>query len=234
MKGQIKMIYFDLDHTLWDFESNSQEALKMVYQKYNHIFREISLNRFVESYKKINKRLWEMYRKKEIGQVELKLLRFEITLNALKIKHREDLIEEMNNTYLEILSKQKLLVDGAMETLEYLKDKYELGILTNGFRKTQIVKMKSSGISDYFSILVSSEDVGFPKPDEKIFNYAILMSKKSKDEIVYIGDDFENDILPAIKCGIGAIWFKNHEGSLETQENDVLSISKLIELKNIF
>jgi putative hydrolase of the HAD superfamily len=228
------MIYFDLDHTLWDFESNSQEALKMVYQKYNHIFREISLNRFVESYKKINKRLWEMYRKKEIGQVELKLLRFEITLNALKIKHREDLIEEMNSTYLEILSKQKLLVDGAVETLEYLKDKYELGILTNGFRKTQIVKMKSSGIFDYFSILVSSEDVGFPKPDEKIFNYAILMSKKSKDEIVYIGDDFENDILPAIRCGIGAIWFKNHEDSLETQETDVLSISKLIELKNIF
>lgn len=234
MKGQVKMIYFDLDHTLWDFESNSQEALKSVYQKFNHIFRGISLNRFVESYKKINKQLWEMYRRKEIGQVELKLLRFEITLNALKIKHREDLIEEMNSTYLEILSKQKLLVDGAVETLEYLKDKYELGILTNGFRKTQIVKMKSSGIFDYFSILVSSEDVGFPKPDEKIFNYAILMSKKSKDEIVYIGDDFENDILPAIRCGIGAIWFKNHEDSLETQETDVLSISKLIELKNIF
>jgi len=233
LKDKVRMVYFDLDHTLWDFEKNSQEALKFVYKKYNNIFRDATFESFMESYEEINEQLWEMYRKRKIGQQELKILRFEITLNALKIKHREDLIKEMNNTYLNVLSKQKLLVDGAIETLEYLKDKYELGILTNGFRETQIVKMKSSGIFDYFSILVSSEDVGFPKPDEKIFNYATLVSKKVKDEIVYIGDDLENDILPAIKYGMGAIWFKNHNGSYEDPDMNVLSISKLIELKNM-
>ncbi|MGI6476503.1 MAG: HAD family hydrolase [Defluviitoga tunisiensis] len=103
-----------------------------------------------------------------------------------------------------------MLINGAKDVLEYLCGKYKLGILTNGFRKTQLAKLNSSGIDKYFKILVSSEDIGFPKPDEKIFSYAQKVSGYPKEKIAYIGDDLENDILPAIKFGMHAIWFKNN------------------------
>jgi putative hydrolase of the HAD superfamily len=228
------MIYFDLDHTLWDFEKNSKETLNRVFHNYHKIFMKTSLEDFIDSYLKINSKLWEMYRNKEISHDDLKLLRFEITLNALKIKHKESLVREMNDFYLKTLAQQKHLVEGAFEVLDYLKENYELGILTNGFKNTQITKMKSSQIIDYFNILVSSDDVGVPKPDEKIFEYAVIVAKKSKEEILYIGDDLENDILPALKYGMKAIWFKNHQNKTESTENGILSINKLVELKNIF
>lgn len=236
MKENITMIYFDLDHTLWDFESNSEEALKLVYEQYHDILKNVTLEDFINSYHKINKQLWDIYRKKMITQEELKVLRFEITLNSLNVKHRENLVEEMNDFYLNSLSNQSKLIDGAKDILDYLKSDYELGIITNGFKNTQIAKMKNSGIDCYFSILVTSDETGFPKPDEKIFSYAVYKAARPKEEIVYVGDDLENDILPALKFGINAIWFKNHDviNSNLIDEKDIVKINHLSELKEFF
>jgi len=235
-RDMIKMIYFDLDHTLWDFENNSKSALKLVYNKYQNILNSITTETFIATYQKINTQLWDSYRKKEISQEELKLLRFELTLKALGIECNEMLIKEINDFYLATLSKQEMLIEGAKDILDYLSGKYNLGILTNGFRKTQVAKLNSSGIDKYFQVLVSSEDIGFPKPDEKIFSYAQKISGYSKEKIAYIGDDLENDILPAIKFGMNAIWFKNNNqlNSYLPIKDDILIINNLLELKKIF
>jgi len=234
--SKIKMIYFDLDHTLWDFESNSKSALKLVYDNYKEIFNSVMQEDFIATYQKINVQLWDSYRKKEINQEELKILRFELTLKALNIKYDESLVKRINDFYLDVLSKQEKLIDGAKEVLDYLVGKYELGILTNGFRKTQLAKLKSSGIEKYFAILVSSEDTGSPKPDEKIFSFAQKVAGYLKEEIAYVGDDLENDILPAKKFGMQAIWFKNNSSFNDylSVEDDIIVINNLSELIEIF
>lgn len=235
-RDMIKMIYFDLDHTLWDFENNSKSALRLVYNNYRNLLNSINTEAFISTYQKINTQLWDSYRKKEISQEELKLLRFDLTLKTLGIEYNESLIQEINDVYLDTLSKQEMLINGAKDVLEYLCGKYKLGILTNGFRKTQLAKLNSSGIDKYFKILVSSEDIGFPKPDEKIFSYAQKVSGYPKEKIAYIGDDLENDILPAIKFGMQAIWFKNNNSFISNLpiKDNIVVIDHLSELKDIF
>ena len=110
-RDMIKMIYFDLDHTLWDFENNSKSALRLVYNNYRNLLNSINTEAFISTYQKINTQLWDLYRKKEISQEELKLLRFDLTLKALGIEYNESLIQEINDVYLDTLSKQEMLIN---------------------------------------------------------------------------------------------------------------------------
>ena len=227
-----KHIFFDLDRTLWDFETNSHETLFEIYNKYN--LRELGIESYIEfikEYKKINEKLWKMYRADKISQKNLRRERFQKTLELYNIRNI-DLSEKIGNDYIDICPRKTKLFPKTIEILNYLKSKYHLYIITNGFHKTQHIKLEFSNLKPYFHQVFTSEQVGVKKPNPKIFEYALSKANANSEESVYVGDDLEVDILGCQKCGIDGVYFNPKK--IEHQENPKYEISCLSELKKLF
>ena len=227
-----KHIFFDLDRTLWDFETNSHETLLEICNKYN--LRELGIESYIEfikKYKKINERLWEMYREDKISQKDLRRERFQKTLELYNIQNL-DLSEKIGKDYIEICPRKTKLFSETIEILNYLKSKYHLHIITNGFHKTQHIKLEFSNLTPYFHQVITSEQVGVKKPHHKIFEFALSKANANSKESIYIGDDLEVDILGCQNCGIDGVYFNPKK--IEHQENPKYEISCLSELKKLF
>jgi len=227
---QYKNIYFDLDRTLWDFESNSKETFKDIFDKYNliDIFGDFDI--FLESYKKHNDRLWKLYRVGQIKKSLLRYKRFSLTLEEFGIKN-DDLAQKIADDYITISPTKKQLFPGAHETLKYLNSKYNLYIITNGFNEVQFVKMENSNLDQYFDKVFTSENAGVQKPNKKIFEYALNSVNAKKCESIMIGDDLEVDIRGAKKYGLDQVFF-NVVGC-EHNEDITYEIDSLKKLQEI-
>ena len=225
----IKHIFFDLDHTLWDFEKNSEEALSEIIggcQK-NCGFT-FSLKEFLDTYKPINYLMWELYRKNEIKKEELRVRRFGDTLIKLGIDDIK-IAEFIADEYVKISPRKTNLFPHTIEALEYLSKKYKLHIITNGFEEIQYTKLKTSKIDIFFDKVITSEAIGVKKPHPKIFAHALEEARAKIDESIMVGDNYEADILGAVNFGIPAIFF-NPELKEEQPHKKVKQIADLKEL----
>ncbi len=229
MKG-IRHIFFDLDRTLWDFESNARSALTDIFHKYDlgKGFRDP--NEFFEIYNLHNERLWAGYRKGQLSKEILRSKRFELTLAEKKIRD-PDLAMKAGEDYLLICPQKNILFEGTKEVLEYLQPKYQLHILTNGFKITQESKLKNCGLESYFQQLFTSETIGYHKPSQEIFRYAVNSLNARKSECVMIGDDPEVDIAGAADYGLQTILFDPEEKYFESPAD--FRVKTLLELKAI-
>lgn len=209
-KRSYQHIFFDLDHTLWDFEKNSKLTLETIYVDFDLRLRiSATFEDFFEKYTFHNKTLWDRYQKGFITAEELKWRRMWRTLLDFKIGD-EDLSRKMSESFLEILPKQKGMFPYAQEILSYLKEKnYSIHLITNGFEKTQRSKIRNSGIDHYFTHVITSEASMSMKPEKAIFDYAINTAGATMDNAVMIGDNLEADISGALNAGMDAI-FVNH------------------------
>ena len=227
-----KHIFFDLDRTLWDFEENSNETLLELCNKYNIASRGISdHNEFITKYKLHNEHLWALYRENKISQKKLRSQRFYNTLLDYGIDDFK-LSEKIGLDYIEICPKKTKLFPYVLEVLNYLKNKYYLHIITNGFEKTQLIKLKCSALMPFFLNIVTSEKIGFKKPNPKIFEYALQKSQAIKSESIYVGDDLEVDILGCQNFGIDGIFFNPQK--TPHKEKVTYEISSLTQLLEIF
>ncbi len=222
---EIKHVFFDLDHTLWDFEKNAELCFQQIFAQ-NHIQVDISV--FLEVYRPINRSYWKLYREEKIAQADLRYRRFKDAFDALEYEISEEIIHTLSDAFIKNLSNNNFLLQGAIEVLEYLKKKYVLHIITNGFNEIQDSKLEKSKIKPYFKTITTSDAVGVKKPNPKIFDYAIKMANAKKEESVMIGDDFEADIEGAFKSGIKPIYLTSQKNKLQT---NFISISSLLELK---
>ncbi|MBS1948370.1 MAG: YjjG family noncanonical pyrimidine nucleotidase [Bacteroidetes bacterium] len=226
-------LFFDLDHTLWDFEANSRLTLQELY----HLFRleEKGVNNFDlfhKSYLGHNDRLWERYRNGFIKVDELRWKRMWLTLLDFKIGD-EHLSKDMGNKFLELLPTRKLLFPHTVEILDYLSaKKYKLHLITNGFEKTQHGKLKNSGIDKYFMEVVTSESSNSLKPHKEIFDFALARTGALKDESIMIGDSIDVDIIGALNAGIDQVYV-NHINDTPTIK-PTYTVHSLKELGNIF
>ena len=227
-KEDLTDIFFDLDHTLWDFEKNSM----LTFEK---IFREkalsIDLKQFISYYNPINHAFWKKYRENRISQEELRYKRLADTFNQIKFKttnNQINLISEAYNTYLSSFSH---LFDGTITLLEKLKSKYNLHIITNGFEQVQHFKIKNAGLESYFDFIFTAEQVGFKKPHPQIFIHALNQTKANPKKSLMIGDSLEADILGALAQGMHAIHFNSHG---EERHEKCLIINSLNELNTFF
>ena len=229
--SKYKHIFFDLDRTLWDFDNNSLETFKDLYNIYNV---EKNLNcdflSFHNSYKKHNSLLWEKYRKGEIKKEYLSLHRFIFTLNDFGYDDKI-LALKMAEDYLRLSPQKSLLFPHTHEVLDFLKNKYCLHIITNGFVEVQYTKIKNSGLDKYFSTTIISEEVGFQKPNKQIFEFSLQKVSAKAEESIMIGDDLNVDILGAKQSGIDQIFF-NYSGIIHNEEISY-EIKSLLELKEI-
>ncbi len=222
----IKHIFFDLDHTLWDFETNSNKTFEFIFQK-NKI--DIDINNFKEIYKPINAKYWKLFREDKVTKEDLRYGRLKEVFDKLEFKTSDNLIHILSEEYITYLADYNTLFEGALDVLSYLKDKYKMHIITNGFEEVQHRKLKNSNLLPFFDQIITSEKVGVKKPNPKIFQYALEASQAKSNESFMIGDNFEADILGAKNVGMHTI-FCEFNGEIATEK--VISISNLSQIKN--
>ena len=224
----IKHIFFDLDHTLWNFEKNSALTFKFLLDKYNIT---IDLQKFLKVYMPINFSLWNLYRDDKITKEYLRHNRLKSTFEKLNIKIDSGLIDKISNDYVKHLPDNNFLLPNAILVLDYLFQKYTLHIITNGFTEVQNTKISNSNLSKYFTCIIDSETVGVKKPHSKIFNYAYNISKAAyKNECLMIGDNYQADVMGGLNYGFKAIHLNSNNESYH--ENSII-ITDLISLKEI-
>lgn len=226
-----KVIFFDLDHTLWDYESNSCETLQELFDRYDlKTNGVIDCKTFQQQFKKVNTELWELYDRGLITNEVIRKERFKQILAHFNIQN-EELCEKLSMDYLYACPKKSALIPFAMETLTYLADHYPMTIVTNGFEEIQHLKLTAGNITRYFDHIITSQKAGAKKPSRQIFDYAMKVNNVKPHEVVMIGDNLITDIGGALNASIDTIYFNP-----EKIEHDVevkYEISCLSELQNI-
>ena len=205
-----KDLFFDLDHTLWDFELNSKETMQELYS--NHQIASLGItdfDAFFNIYTAHNHRLWDRYAKGFIKQEELRWKRIYLSLLDFKIAN-EQLSKEMSLEFLQILPTKKKLFPHTIEILNYLKGKdYKMHLITNGFESVQMQKIKNANIAHYFTEVVTSETSNSLKPNKEIFEFALKTTNATLSESIMIGDNETADIQGGINIGMDTV-FVNH------------------------
>ncbi|MDB5140674.1 MAG: Pyrimidine 5-nucleotidase YjjG [Mucilaginibacter sp.] len=202
-----KHIFFDLDHTIWDFDKNAEETLYELYDIYG--LGKIGLpsaGLFIETYTRNNHQLWAEYHTGKITKDELRKTRFKRTFLELGL-HPELIPLAFEDDYVKLCPTKTNLFPHAHETLQYLQNKYTLHLISNGFKESSELKIGNTNIGGYFKHIIISEIVGVNKPDKAIFEHALSLAGAKKDESLMIGDSLEADIYGALNFGMDAIYF---------------------------
>jgi putative hydrolase of the HAD superfamily len=226
-------IYFDLDHTLWDFDKNAFATLTEVYASFDLGTRvNAQFDDFYQKYLYHNQVLWNRYHNGFISVDDLKWKRMWRTLLDYKVAD-EVLARDLSGKFLEILPTQKEVFPYTFEILDYLVDRgYRLHLITNGFERTQWSKLRNSGLEKYFEHVITSEVSNSVKPNKEIFDYALSKAGAELHSSIMIGDNLEADIAGAINAGMDSI-FVNHIGA-STDLQPTYTVVHLKELENIF
>jgi putative hydrolase of the HAD superfamily len=221
----IKHVFFDLDHTLWDFDKNSALTFQKIFDLHQV---DVETGNFLSVYEPINLKYWKLYREEQIDKASLRYGRLKDAFDALNHDVEDELIHQLSIDYIEYLATFNHLFEGTIDLLNYLHPKYELHIITNGFEEVQHKKMTLSNITHYFKTITNSEMAGVKKPNPLIFNHALQVAKAKANESMMIGDSFEADILGALNVGYDAIFFNYNN---ETIDSKIKQVKDLLEIK---
>lgn len=226
-------LFFDLDHTLWDFNENARLTLNELYHELDLANTGVSnFEHFLKVYLSHNEQLWEKYRNGMLRAEELRWRRMWNSLNEFGV-YDEGLARRLGNRFLELLPTRNVLFADAVETLQYLKDKgYQLHLITNGFEETQHCKLRNCGISSFFVEVITSEGSNSMKPKKEIFDFALEKARALQHQSIMIGDSIEVDIKGAINAGIDQVYV-NHVGDFCDIE-PTFTVTSLKELQTIF
>jgi len=207
MPAPYKHLFFDLDHTLWDFDRNSAESIAELYDTFALAKLGISsVDTFSNHFIRINKQLWADYDKNLITHGYIRENRFPMVFQAMGVDCG-NIHLAMNDEYLQLLPRKKHLLESAQDVLDYLQHRYQLHIITNGFADIQAIKLESAGITHYFEHIVTNGVVNAKKPDPAIFQYALDISGASASESLMIGDNYEADILGGKRAGLDTLFY---------------------------
>ena len=224
----IKNIFFDLDHTLWDFDTNSELAFDKIFKKDHPT---IVTKNFIEKYVPINQACWKLFQVDKITQQELRYNRLKNSFDAINYRISDEQIHIISKEYIDYLPHFNHLFDDAIAVLDYLNANYNLHIITNGFAEVQEKKIKNSNIFHFFKTITNSEMAGAKKPNPIIFEHALHLAGAKKNESIMIGDCLDADVNGALDFGFDAIFFNPNK--IEVAQN-IKQIYTLIELKKLF
>jgi len=226
-----KHLFFDLDHTLWDFERNTTEAIKEIYEIFNFSrWTFFSFNDFMIIFNEVNNYLWDKFNHGLIERMELRNKRFHLILSKLGVPENE-IPEGIGDKYLELAPVKSKVIPHTYEVLEYLKPKYQLHIISNGFDDVQHSKLKASKIHDYFDVIVTSDSSGHRKPQKGIFEFAMANAGASISDALMIGDNIDTDIIGARNAAMDHIFFNPNK--IRHELNVTYEIDSLKQIMNI-
>lgn len=228
-KENLKHIFFDMDDTIWDFEKNSERVLQKLFaeQKLDEKLQN-DFNTYFLAYKKKNNELWQLYNNKKITKDELRKRRFHETFLQFGYNNF-DLSYFISEAYIEQSPYGTELKKGAIDLLEKLNGEYKLHIITNGFKEVQHTKIEQCGLQKYFDLIIISEDIGYNKPDVRIFREAENLGNTKKEECLMIGDNFNTDITGAKNAGWQSIWY-NPDHNKRYQATQVNCLTELMDV----
>lgn len=230
-KDQYTCLFFDLDHTLWDYETNSKETLLELFSAYQLAEKGVTdFDRFLAEFKRVNAELWVLYDAGKIGSEVIRAERFKKILSAFNA-FEEKLCAELSHEYLYTCPKKGALMPNAISTLEYLSDKYRLSIITNGFEEIQNMKLTAGNLHPYFDHIVTSQHAGFKKPSREIFEYTLTKNNIAPSQAVMIGDNLVTDIGGARQASIDSVFFNHEQVSHEAEIHvEIHNLNELCEL----
>lgn len=226
-------LFFDLDHTLWDFDTNARTTLEELYTEFD-MHRTVTplFDDFYQKYLYHNEILWNRYHQGLISADELKWKRMWRTLLEFRIGH-EQMARDMSQRFLELLPTKRALFPYTIEILDYLTAKgYQLHLITNGFEQTQWKKLNNSGLEKYFVEVITSEGSNSVKPNREIFDYALLKTGANLHTSIMLGDNPEADILGAINAGMDSVFVNHHHATIDYKPT--YTVNHLSELEKIF
>ena len=231
MGKKYKCVFFDLDHTLWDYEQNSRQTLRELFVSYNLQAAGVAdADSFCTQFRKVNLALWELYDTNQVDQHYIRQERFKQVLDHFGA-YSPELSEKLTVDYLDQCPKKANLVPYAQDVLEYLANDYRLTVVTNGFDEIQNVKLTAGNLHRFFNHIITSQKAGHRKPSEKIFQFALDLNKVRCCDAVMIGDNLVTDMGGAMNASIDTIFFNpdrlNHAASVKHE------ITCLSELKKI-
>ncbi|MCC6369521.1 MAG: noncanonical pyrimidine nucleotidase, YjjG family [Bacteroidia bacterium] len=227
---QKRHLFFDLDDTLWDFQRNSNYVLRQLYSEFDLQAKlKTDFDGFLSAYKRINQQLWQQYNQRLVDKNHIRNHRFNLAFKEFGYDNYSENLS-ITEQYLERAPKGTHLKEDCLAVLDYLKPKYELHIITNGFKEIQAIKLDGAGLRNYFGQIIISEEHQMVKPEEQLFRLAERLAGAHTNECVMIGDNFESDIKGALNAGWEAIHFVEDNEPAYTGRQ----IKKLKELKALF
>jgi YjjG family noncanonical pyrimidine nucleotidase len=226
-----RCILFDLDHTLWDYDTNSSETLQELYENHQLLQRGIpTFTSFHETFIEINTRLWEQYDLGIIGRDAIRFERFHGILSKLGVEDK-DLSLLLSDEYVAHSPKKSRLMPNAIKVLDYLKDRYPMTIVTNGFEEIQYTKLNASGLTPYFNNVVTSARAGHKKPAKEIFEFALKEGGFQPHEAVMIGDNLVTDIGGAHNASVDTVFFNPAKiGHKEKPHYEIHDLKQLMDI----
>jgi YjjG family noncanonical pyrimidine nucleotidase len=227
-KPAYKCIFFDLDHTLWDYETNSKETLQELYVSHDLNAKGVhDFESFLHQFRVVNTALWELYDRGEINSEIIRRERFKKILEHFSA-YDETLSETISKEYLHECPKKCNLMPHAIDTLNYLSDKYALAVITNGFEEIQTTKLCSGRLQHYFKHVITSQKAGHKKPAKEIFEYAMKANSVVANESIMIGDNLITDIGGAKNASIDTVYYNPDQISHSTEvKHEIRSLSEL-------
>ena len=226
-----KAVFFDLDHTLWDYDLNSRETLDELFIEHKvHEIPGVEFGHFHDTFQRVNLQLWDQYDRGFIDRDVIRHDRFKIILTELG-SNDQILAERLAEDYSVLSPTKKNLVPNALEVLLYLSDRYPLYLVTNGFESMQTAKAESGGIRKFFQDVITSERAGHKKPAREIFDYTLSIGKIAPEEVVMVGDNILTDIEGATNAGIDSVFYNPRK--VESNDVATFEIADLLELKSI-
>jgi len=231
LKKRYKHLFFDLDHTLWDFDKNTSEAISEIYKIFNFSRWSFSLDDFIRYFYEANNYLWDKFNHGLIDRLELRNSRFKIILGKLGI-HEKEIPKGIGDAYIKLAPSKPNVIPFTHEVLDYLKPRYQLHIISNGFDDVQHRKLRSAKIHHYFDQIVTSDNSGHRKPQKEIFDYALARAGASRTDSIFIGDNIKTDIEGAQNAQIDHIFFNpkrlGHSLSVTYEINSLRQIMNIL------
>ena len=231
MQKRYQNIFIDLDDTIYDFAASSRESFEEAYNLlgYERYFN--SFNHFMSLYEPHNLELWGLYGEGKITKAELNSDRYSYPLRMVGIENQE-LADTFCREVLGRIPTKNKVIPGAVELLEYLYPKYNLYILSNGFKELQEHKMQTAGLRKYFKKIVLSDDIGINKPNPELFIHALQVANSTTEESIMIGDMFDTDITGAAGVGMDQIFY-NRKGLEQLPFEPTYTVRNLLQIKEI-
>lgn len=225
-----KALFFDLDHTLWDYNASSKETLSELYKQYLANHSCFTLEIFLKTFYKINDQLWHKHNKGIIDKTYIRENRFDQILKSLKVEDNI-LSRQISEKYLFECPRKPHLIPHAQLILDILHKEYPIHILTNGFEDVQDIKLKSSNIDSYFEHVITSDGCGYQKPDIAFFNHALEKSNNISHEVLMVGDNLKTDIAGALNTGIDTVYFNpSKNGRPHKSTFEISSLNELLKI----
>jgi putative hydrolase of the HAD superfamily len=229
---EYKHIFFDLDHTLWDFEKASEETLTDLYKEHQLANFGVELQPFLKTFAQVNASLWSKYNVGKITRDEIREERFQLILSGLGVDPKP-LYKPLSKEYLTMCPTKSYVLPYTFEVLNHLKnEEYQLHILTNGFEDVQNTKLKASGLDSYFDVVVTSDHTGYKKPDPRIFEYALKQVDAKVRDCIMIGDGLDTDIIGAQNVAMDHVFYnqkaKKHSLHVTYEVNCLSEIKKIL------